>query len=148
MALETRELYEAGPTHFDQLRLQPDEGGIMPKTFAEVAGGAVYAHGTPVAQDTTTGLWVAFTQGGSNGTNSISGFVFEPIEGLTVNDTGDGEVIANVLLAGRVHRDDVNTTAIRATLPAATSEAQLDTALKSVVLRERNIVVEGLPGVG
>jgi hypothetical protein len=103
--------------------------------------------GTPLAWNTSTASWTAFTQGGSNGSNVIAGFVAH--DEVTVDDTDDVQVV--VMLEGQVHRDHINTAAIRAALllasGAAVSEAQLDTALKASTLRDKGLYVQGLAEV-
>lgn len=103
--------------------------------------------GTPLAWDTSTASWTAFTQGGSDGSNVIAGFV--GYESVDVDDTDDVQVV--VMLEGHLHRDDINTAEIRAALllasGAAVSEAQLDTALKASTLRDKGLYVQGLAEV-
>ncbi len=145
MALETNELYNSN-TQGDQLRLYPADAGIRPKMFAAVTGGATLVQGTPVAFNTSTNLWVVFEQGGSNGTNVISGIL---MEGGAINDSGSDntETLLNVMVAGRLHRDDVNTAAIRALLGGSPTEGNIDTALRAASMREKNMHVEGLDQV-
>lgn len=103
--------------------------------------------GTPMAFNTSTNLWVPFTQGGANGSAVIRAFLAEKV---TLDVTN--EVQAVLMLEGEIHRDDVNTAAIRAILATATgvaapTEAELDTALKAQLLRELSLHVRGLAGV-
>jgi hypothetical protein len=142
MALETNELYSSN-TAEDQLRLFPADHGIMPKTFDAVAGGASLVQGVPVSFNTSTSLWEVFTQGGTNGTNVISGILMEPI---TLDDSGgdDNEVLGNVMILGVMHRDDINTAAIRALCGGSPTEGNLDTALGAATMREKGLIVEGL----
>lgn len=103
--------------------------------------------GCPVAWDTSTAAWTALTQGGSNGSAVIAGFVAH--DPVTVDDTDDVQFV--VMLEGHVHRDDINTAAIRSALGtasgAAISEAQLDTALRASTLRDKGLLVQGLSEV-
>lgn len=103
--------------------------------------------GCPVAWNTSTASWTAFTQGGSNGSNVIAGFVAH--DEVVVDDTDDVQFV--VMLEGQVHRDDINTATIRAALllasGAAVSEAELDTALKAAALRDKGLYVQGLAEV-
>ncbi len=101
--------------------------------------------GTPLAFDTSSGQWCVYEDGGANGRGTIRGFVY----GVAQSDDETDDVLMVVLYRGRVHRDDVNTTAIRAVLGGAggTSEGELDTALKAVTLRYKGIDVVGLAGV-
>lgn len=57
-----------------------------------------------------------------------------------------GEVISDVLIDGDVHRDDINTSTIRAVLGQSPSEADLDAALKRLDVRKAGIKVQGLAG--
>lgn len=145
MALQANELYSEN-TRGDQLRLFPAPAGIKPKDFAAVSGGATLVQGVPVAFNTSTSLWGVWTQGGTNGTNVISGIL---MEGITLDDSGgtDLEVLGNVMILGELHRDDINTAAIRALCGGSPSEANLDAALAAATMREKGLIVEGLAGV-
>lgn len=143
MALETNELYNE-QTRDDQKRLFPDANvGVRPRMLVAVSGGASLLQGTPLAVHTTTGLWHVYTQGGANGLGTISGILMEDI---TINDSGSNntETLAQVMLGGRLHRDDVNTAEIRALLNGSPSEANLDAALRAPTMREKGLHVEGL----
>jgi hypothetical protein len=101
--------------------------------------------GTPLAFDTSTSQWCVYEDAGANGRGTIRGFVY----GTEQSDDDADDVLMVVLYRGRVHRDDVNTAAIRAVLGGAggTSEAELDIALKVRGLRDMGIDVVGLAGV-
>jgi len=101
--------------------------------------------GTPLAFDTSTNQWCVYEDAGANGRGVISGFVY----GVAQSDDETDDVLMVVLYRGRVHRDDVNTSAIRAVLGGAggTSESELDIALKVNTLRYKGIDVVGLAGV-
>lgn len=101
--------------------------------------------GTPLAYDTSTSQWCVYEDGGSNGRGTIRGFIY----GTEQADHNSDDVLVVVLYRGRVHRDDVNTAAIRAVLGGSggTSEAELDIALKVRGLRDMGIDVVGLAGV-
>jgi hypothetical protein len=101
--------------------------------------------GTPLAFDTSTNQWCVYEDAGANGRGVISGFLY----GTEQSDDETDDVLVVVLYRGRVHRDDVNTTAIRAVLGGAggTSEAELDVALKAQTLRYKGIDVVGLAAV-
>lgn len=101
--------------------------------------------GTPLAFDTSTSQWCVYEDAGANGRGTIRGFVY----GTAQSDDETDDVLIVVLYRGRVHRDDVNTAAIRAVLGGAggTSEAELDIALKVRGLRDMGIDVVGLAGV-
>lgn len=79
-----------------------------------------------------------------NQTNEIRGFVYDK-DGLQL-DASD-QVQGLVMLRGEVHRDDINTTAMRAALVGSPSEAELDAALKSQKVRDLGLTVAGLAGV-
>ncbi len=145
MALETNELYSEA-TRDDQLRLFPHDAGVRPKAFAAVSGGATLPQGTPCAFNTSTGLWVVWTQGGTNGTAVISGIIMEE---ATINDSGSNntETLVNVMILGELHRDDVNTAAIRAVLGGTPTEGNLDTALRAATMREKGLHVQGIDQV-
>ena len=106
---------------------------ILPKTLA--AGSGTLARLTPVAYNTSTDKWVAWTNGGANGTGTISGFLNEEVT-LDASD----ELIANVILTGKIHAADV-------ALPSGESQGNLDTALKAASLREKGMIVQGLVNV-
>lgn len=101
--------------------------------------------GTPLAYDTSTGQWCVYEDAGSNGRGTIRGFIY----GTPQVDDETDDVLVVVLYRGEVHRDDINTAAIRAVLGGSggTSEAELDVALKVRGLRDMGIDVVGLAGV-
>lgn len=101
--------------------------------------------GTPLCFDTSTSQWCVYEDAGANGRGTIRGFLY----GTAQSDDNTDDVLAVVLYRGRVHRDDVNTAAIRAVLGGAggTSEAELDVALKVRGLRDMGIDIVGLAGV-
>jgi hypothetical protein len=124
-------------------------GAVMTLTFTENAG-------APVLQIDTVGLTdggvsepanlvLAATDAGTalNGTNVIAGFLCHQEASVGIAD----DVQITVMLAGEVHRDDINTTAIRSACLGSPSEAELDAALKAVSLREKGITVRGLAAV-
>lgn len=104
--------------------------------------------GTPIAYDTSATQWCVYEDGGSNGRGTIVGFVY----GAPQSDDETDDVLIDILIRGQVHRDDVNTAAIRALLGGSggTSEAELDAALRGGTpsLRELGIDVVGLTKVG
>ena len=143
MALESRELYTS-TTQGDQLRLFPAEGGVRVKTLGPLSAEATLLHGLPMAYDTSNEYWVPLTQGGTNGTDAISGFLYEP-QGRLVGDTDS--VQANIMLAGRVHRDEFVTAAMLAQCGGAMTSTVMDAALAAAAVRMKNIDVEGLANV-
>jgi hypothetical protein len=145
MALADNELFSSGAGRGAEIRMRPNsEGGTTVGTLAAVSGAPTYPKGTPVAFNTSSGFWVAYTQGGNNGTGTIRGFIYD-MEGVQTD--ASGQVQAVILIGGEVHRDDINTAAIRAVLPAtAPTESELDAALGTAALRDAGIIVRGLAG--
>lgn len=144
MALETNELYVStsqGPWP----RIVPSRDGIVPVAFTAVSGGLTIPGQTPIpiVRNSSTGEWTVYTQGGTNGEGTIKGFLYEEEE-VTLNDSGsdDTETLLNVMIAGTIHRDDVNTAAIRALLLGSPTEGNLDTALGA--LNPGTFIVQGL----
>jgi hypothetical protein len=76
-------------------------------------------------------------------TNLIQGFIAH--DAVTL-DTAN-EVQGVIMLAGEIHRDDVNTSAMRALLEGSPSEAELDIALRVPTLRALSMYVSGLADV-
>lgn len=144
MALETNELF-ASRDFGGRPRMVVERNKVG--TIGPQDAAVELPIGTPLSWNTSTSKWDTFTQGGSNGTNIIAGFVAH--QAASVGDTDD--VQATIMLAGEVHRDDINTAAIRAALDtgsgAAVTEGQLDTALRAATLREKGVTVRGLDAV-
>ena len=129
MALGDNELFSSN-TEAAKLRVFP-EGATQPKTFA--VGAVTIAPGTPVAYDTVAETWQVFEEGGANEIDIIRGFVWpDPI----VLDAAD-EVLGQVMLRGRIHRDDVQ-------LPAGELQADVDAAMQAPLRANTGIIVEGL----
>ncbi len=125
-------------------------GNIQTVTFGEAAGapnvefdGSGLLDG-PVPEP--TGIAMAIVAAGTdlNGTNDIRGFIAD-VDGVQTSATE--EVQALVMIGGEIHRDDVNTAAMLLLLVGSPSEAELDTALRNVKLRERNLTIRGLSQV-
>ena len=144
MALGTNELY-VDATQGPWPRIIPSDGGIQPKAFDAVTGGLTIPAQTPVlvVHNTSTGFWELYTQGGANGTALIKGFLYEHEE-TTLDDAGVGntETLLNVMFAGTIHRDDINTAAILALLGGSPTEGNLDTALAA--LDPGTFIIQGL----
>lgn len=104
------------------------------RKFATAAGSPTLARLTPVARNTSTGQWVAWTNGGANGTGTIKGFVWSDNDGLAL-DASD-ETLGVVMLEGQIHHDDVP-------VPSGESQGNLTTALQAETLRELGIFVQG-----
>lgn len=131
MAYEPRNLATSNGDYLFPLRATSEH--TSPKTFA--SGTGVLEALTPLAFNTSTNRWVVWEHNGSNGTGTISGFVWpDPVTLHSVND-----VLGQVLLKGRVNYNDI-------VLPYGQLEANLKTALRSGPLA-RGIIIEGLDQV-
>lgn len=120
-----------------------DNSGVVTLTFAEAAGAPTVAIDVTDLSGNAHVLAASDAGTALNGTNVIAGFVAH--QSVTADATDD--VQATVMLAGEVHRDDINTSAIRAVLGGSPSEGELDTALKASSLRDKGITVRGLAAV-
>ena len=105
----------------------------QPKTFG--SGSGTLERLTPVAYNTSTNKWTVWTNGGANGTGTIRGFVWPDAVELDSSD----DVLGNVMLAGRVHYDDI-------VLPYGETESNLQAALRSGP-RELGLTIESLDQV-
>jgi hypothetical protein len=142
MALGSNELFSSASrgahprlnaTRTKVVRLE-DNAGAAPVTLVV---------GTPLAFDTSTSQWCVYEQGGSNGRGTIRGFIY----GTDQADDDTDDVLVVVLYEGEVHRDDINTSTIRALLGGSPSEANIDAALRVRGLRDMGIHVVGLTAV-
>lgn len=146
MALGSNELF-GSVTRGAHPRLEAHATKVV--NLEDNAGSApvVLPIGTPVAFDTSASQWCVYEDGGSDGRGTIRGFIY----GTPQTDDETDDVLVVILLRGRVHRDDINTAAIRAVLGGSggTSEVELDAALRggSPSLRELGIDVVGLTQV-
>lgn len=121
-----------------------DNDAVVTVTFSENAG-APSVDLSPAGLTGTAHALAASDAGTQlNQTNEIRGFVYDK-DGLQLD--ASNEVQGLVMLRGEVHRDDINTTAMRAALVGSPSEAELDTALKSQKVRDLGLTVVGLAGV-
>lgn len=127
MALGPNELFESSPGKGSQKRIAPTRN--RPKEFA-VGSGTVLA-GSLVAYETVLAGWVPWVDGGANGAGVMAGILWP--DDLTL-DAGD-ETLAQVMLAGAVHRDDIELN--------GELQADVDAELQ-VVARTIDIHVEGL----
>lgn len=130
MALNPNELFSSA-SEAAKLRVEPIT--IQPKKFA--SGSGTLAALTPVAYNTSTNMWVVWTNGGANGTGTISGFVWPD---AVVLDS-DEEVLGNILLEGKIHHDDIP-------VPSGETQNNLDAALRSGP-RALGLIVQGLTQV-
>jgi hypothetical protein len=142
MALGSNELFSSASrgahprlnaTRTKVVRLE-DNAGSVPVTLKM---------GLPLAFDTSSSQWCVYEQGGSNGRGTIRGFVY----GTEQTDDETDDVLVVVLYEGEVHRDDINTSAIRAQCAGSPSEANIDAALRVRGLRDMGIHVVGLTAV-
>jgi|GEM_PF-2072782 len=143
MALGTNELF-ASRDFSGRPRMVVERNKVATIDGGGVDAAATLPVGSPLAFDTSVGGWVPYTQGGSNGSGVIAGFVAH--QAVTVDATDD--VQATVMLAGEVHADDINTAAIRAAVALASgagvTAGDLTAALKLSALRDKNLHVRGL----
>lgn len=131
MTYAANQLWETGDNRPVNLRAFAEV--VQPKTLA-TGSGTIYRL-TPMAYNTSTNKWVVWTNGGSNGTGTVSGFLW-PDE---VTLDGSDDVLANIMLRGRVHFDDI-------VVPSGETEANLKTALRSGP-RALGLTIEGLSQV-
>lgn len=134
MAYGSNELAAQGSDIGPNLRV--DAKTILPKTLAAEAGAALLPVLTPMAFNTSTNQWVVWTNAGVNGTGTISGFLWPDEAQLDASD----EVLAQMLMEGKVHHDDVP-------VPSGETQGNLTTALKDVTLREKGIYIVGIDAV-
>lgn len=106
---------------------------VQPKTFA--TGSVTLPALTPVAYNTSSGKWVVWTNSGSNGTGTISGFVWP--DAVVLSSSGD--VLGNVMLEGKINFNDI-------ALPSGQNLSDLKTACQSGP-RALGLIIEGLPNV-
>ena len=134
MAYTTNELASQGSDLGPNLRV--DAKTILPKTLSNVAGGPTLPVLTPMAFNTSTNKWVVWTNGGLNGAGTISGFLWPDQSVLDATN----DVVAQMLMEGRVHHDDVP-------VPSGETQGNLTTALKGVTLRQKGIYIVGIDAV-
>lgn len=146
MALGTNELFSSRDFS-GRPRMVVERNKVATILGGGVAAAATLPVGSPLAYDTTVGGWVPLTQGGANGSGVCIAFVAH--KEVTVDATDDVQAV--IMLAGEVHRDDINTAAILAAVVLASgaslSLAQLDTQLKASILRDKQITVRGIADV-
>ena len=106
----------------------------QPKLFK--TGSGTLAKLTAVALNTSTLQWVPWDVLGTNGMNTIRGFVWS--DEITLH--GTDEVIGQVMLGGKVHFDDLPANLGGAGAPTA---AQVNAALRAV--HTYGLIVEGIP---
>lgn len=135
MAYATNEQFSSENGPGSGLRVIADEnGGIQVKSLA--AGSGTLAPLTALAFNTSTNSWQVFDADGSNGTDEIKGFLW-PDE---VTLDGSDEVMAQVLMAGQVHYDDIPL------VSGSYNQSELAAALKSAA-RPLGLRIQGLAEV-
>lgn len=123
---------------------------VMTLTFSENAGAPSVDIDTAGLTDggvaEPANLVLAASDAGTqlNGTDQIRGVLYT-MEGVQTSATE--EVQAVIMIEGELHRDDVNTAALRALMGGSPSEGEVDTALRSQKLRDLSLHVRGLSGV-
>lgn len=139
MALNTNELYSQttrGPLPRMQYAAGP--GAVKIVTFA---GGTAETLplGTPVFVAAATGFVAKLVPGSATAEQTeVWGFIC----GTEVKTAASGEVLGTIMTKGSIHYDDV--LAIQTATVIAGTEAQLKTALRKPIVRERGLVIEGL----
>lgn len=124
-------------------------GAVATLTFSESAGApSVDLDGSGLTDGGVAepgNLVLAASDAGTSlsGTDVIAGFLAHH----DVQTDASDDVLAVIMLAGEIHADDVNTSAIRALCGGSPSAAELTAALKKASLREKGIIVRGLAAV-
>ena len=126
MALKTNELFSS-TTKSAFPRIAPTR--VFVRKLTNDAGAPTLAVGTPLVYDAANDEWRTWVDADA-GTNQIDGFLY-PDE-VTLDATNQS--LAQVMVAGSIHRDDV-------ALPAGQTQATLDTDLLDNV-REGLFVTE------
>jgi len=121
-----------------------DNSAVVTLTFDENFGSGAPSVEADMSDLTGNVHVLAATDAGTEllGAEKIRGFVAHADVQLSATD----EVQGDVMLAGEVHRDDINTAAIRALCTGSISEAEMDIRLKDG-LRELSLHVRGLADV-
>ena len=118
-----------------------DNSAIVTITFHEDAGSPALQLATGDLTGNAHVLAATDAGTGLNGTNKIRAFVGD--EGGRQTSATE-EVQVTLFKAGTAHRDDINTAAVRAVLGGSPSEAELDTALRDVGVRDVGVDIQGL----
>lgn len=119
---------------------------IRTVTFAAAAAGAeTLPVGTPVFVDAATGFVKKIVPGSVTAQETeIWGFVYPAA--VAIKATGGGEVLGTVALFGEAVYFELRALQVAGTL--AGTEAQLKTALRKAVQRERGFTINGLDLLG
>lgn len=129
-----------------------DLGGntVVTMTFSEGAGApSVALDGTGLTDGgvvESSNYVLAASDAGTqiSGTDKIRGFIGDE-DGVETDATGEVQIL--VIQEGEMHRDDINTSAMRAVLGGSPSANELDAALRDVELRKLGLFIVGLSGV-
>jgi hypothetical protein len=118
---------------------------VEAKTLASSAGAEVLKGLTPMAFDSSAGFWVAWTHGGSNGTDVIRGFLdpystkeHEGQAGFQLS--ASDELIANIITEGMFPYSAIS-------LPAGETSGNLEAALRDPAKRGDLLRINGLAKV-
>ncbi|CAK9074176.1 Uncharacterized protein YqbD [Durusdinium trenchii] len=126
-------------------RLSPYDRGLKVIRILARAGAPLLLKGLAMAKHDTTGVWEPYSQGGLNELGLMRAFLYEDVQTDATDD-----VLGVAMIRGELHRDDVNTAALRALMTGSPSEANIDAALRggTPTLRELGLDVRGLTQVG
>jgi len=136
MAFDPNELLSEVPGIGSGLRIMSTS--TQAKTFS--GGTALLVKGTAVHMVAASGEWVVWDGNGTPPLDEISGFVWSDDVQLISGD----EVIGNVMMAGRLHYDDL--LRINVTEGSHGTAGELDTALQ--LARGLGFIIEGMDGFG
>lgn len=132
MAYAANELF--GKSDYDPFpRIIPEK--VIVATFAPDVAEAELAVGTPVAYDEAAYNWKPWSAAGTGDVDEIKGFIYPD----TVQLDGSGEVLAQVMVKGEIHYEDI----VR---PDGESAADLREALRTQCMA-RGLMVRGLTEV-
>lgn len=118
----------------------------QPKTFAAAAGDPTLSVGHPVVFNTSTGYWEPLDGDGTNGTDTIKGFIYP--SPATLHATS--ETIHNVMLQGEVHYPSIlELLGCSDSTPAGEIDATIAQfkAAMQTDCRQLGISVQGVEGV-
>ncbi len=133
MALQLNELFSSAAGKGSQKRIAPEVN--KSKEFAIDAGAPLIEAGALVAYEAgAVNGWVEFDAAGANGQEIMAGVAWPD----DIQTSATNEVLGQVLLAGRVHRDDIELN--------GQTQGNVDTQLQTIA-RTLNIHVDGLTDV-
>ncbi len=94
---------------------------------------------TPMAQNSSPGVWGPWDANGANDTDAVKGFLAEEHQ-----LDGTDETMANMIMRGDLHYADILAAVVERGVEV---EADLLTELRTVALRELGLDISGLSGV-